>query len=71
MISLLVDPDSATRLDALLSIIAQLLSRIEGTLGGRPPHLKTPLIEWGTTPQESDEIGIFETLESVNRSFKK
>jgi hypothetical protein len=50
-----LEPDIGIRLDYLISMVCQMLARVEGTLGGKPPKLNSPIIEWGKTEVENEK----------------
>jgi hypothetical protein len=66
MLSMKHEPDCGTRLDYLMSMVCQMLARVEGTLGGKPPKLTSPIIEWGKSHIEIEK----ERQEQVLEMFK-
>ena len=50
-----IEPPIEERLDRLMAVIALLITRIEGTLGGRPPKIGDKLIEWDKRPEDEQK----------------
>ena len=54
-------------MDYLLTAIANLLTRIEATLGGTPPEISGRLIEWGKNAEELDGDSLIKALSGLGK----
>jgi len=64
-----IEPPIEERLDRLMAIIGLLITRIEATLGGRPPHIGNKLIEWDKRP-EDEQLEFAQWLQTIIGGLK-
>ena len=50
-----IEPPMEQRADYLAGAIGALIARVEGTMGGKPPRIKSRLIEFDARPEDDQK----------------